>query len=434
MRPIYISLLALALPAAAALGASRPASAPIVDIDRIVAVVNNDVITASELELRLAETKQQLSAQNIQAPPDDALRRQLLDRLIMEQIQLQLAAQIGIRVTDEDVEKAIQTIANRNRLSVDDVYNAVKQQGVDRVSYRDQVRNQVTLQQLVEREIYSRTAVSENEIESFLENARSQKDAEYDISHIFLSIPESATPEQIQSAKARADDVHKQVAAGEDFARAAVTYSQSSEGLKGGGLGWKSAGQLPTLFVSTVERLKPGQVSDVLRGPNGFHILRLNERRGGAAEEAVQQTRVRHILLKPSEILSRDDARNSLRRLRERALHGDDFAELARLHSEDPISASQGGDLGWVGPGQLVPDFERAMQTLAPGELSQPVESPFGVHLIQVLERRQAQSSDRARATARNQIHARKADDRYEQWMRRMRDEAYVEYLLDQGD
>jgi peptidyl-prolyl cis-trans isomerase SurA len=432
-RKMLVTLL-VALPASGVLATSNPVPTAVVDLDRIVAVVNNDVITANELELRLTETKQQLSAQRIQLPPEDVLRRQLLERMIVEQIQLQLAVQSGVRVTDDDVEKAIQAIASRNKLTVDKVYDAVRQQGIDRASYREQVRNQITIQQLVEREIYSRTTVSDSEIDAFLENTRTSQDTEYDLSHIFLAIPESATPEQIQAVKARADDVRQQITRGEDFARAAVTHSQGPDALKGGAIGWKSAGQLPELFVGALNQLKPDEVSEVLKGPNGFHILRLNDRRGGGGGEAVQQTRVRHILLKPSEIVSRNDARANLRRLRERIAQGEDFAELARSHSEDPVSASQGGDLGWISPGQTVPEFERAMQALAPGALSEPVESSFGVHLIQVLERRQAVSGDRARLTARTQIHARKADDRYEQWVRRLRDEAYVEYLLDLDD
>lgn len=434
MYRILTILLLLAVVTSAG-AATRPGSTPVIDIDRIIAIINNDIITASELELRLSETKRQLAAQRIEAPTDALLRRQVLERVVMERLQLQLANQIGVRINDQDVEQGIQKIASRNQLSVEALYQRVQEQGVDRPSYREQVRNQLMIQQLVEREVYSRISVTDSEIDAFLENARAQKDIEYNTSHIFIAIPESASPQQIQTAKARADEVRKQIGAGEDFARVAVTHSQGPDALQGGNVGWKSAGQLPELFVSALEKLRAGEVSEVLRGPNGFHILRLNDRRGGgAAEETVQETHVRHILLKPSEILSRDDARTYLRRLRERIGHGEDFAVLARAHSEDAVSASQGGELGWVGPGQLVPEFERVMQALKPGELSEPIESPFGLHLIQVLERRQALSGQRARASVRNQIRLRKADDRYEQWVRRLRDEAYVEYLLESND
>lgn len=430
-------LFALLLTVAAPQAATAPAPT-VIDIDRIVAVVNNDVITASELETRLSETKQQLAAQRIQLPPDDLLRRQLLERMIVDQVQLQLAAQTGVRITDQDVDQAVQSIANRNKMSVDNLYNTVQQQGMDRAGYREQIRNQVTLQQLVDREISSRISVSESEINNFVENAlaRAQRNDEYNLSHIFMALPESASPEQIQTVKARADDVYRQLKGGEDFARAAVTYSQGPDALKGGAIGWKTAGQLPELFVGVLDQLQPGGLSEVLRGPNGFHIVRLNDRRGSAAaDESVVETHVRHILLKPSEIQSLDEARKSLSRLRNRVANGEDFAALARSHSEDAVSATNGGDLGWVRPRQLVPDFERAMKALNPGDLSEPVQSPFGVHLIQVLDRRQQTvAGERARSVAREQIHGRKADDRYEQWVRQLRDEAYVEYLLEEAD
>jgi peptidyl-prolyl cis-trans isomerase SurA len=413
--------------------AASAATAPR-DVDRIVAVVDDNVITASELATRLVEVKQQLTEQRIQIPPDDVLRRQLLERMIQDELQLQYAKLTGIRITDQDIERTVQNIARRNQLTVDAVYDTVRREsGLDRAGYHEQLRKQLSIQQLVEREVNSKVSVSDSEISNFLETAAAGGE-EYNLSHIFIATPESPSPEQIAAAKTKADTIHRQIKNGEDFARAAITHSQSAEGLTGGSLGWRSAGQLPDLFVGTLKELKPGEVSAVLRGPNGFHILKLNDQRGGSAAETVQQTRARHILIRPSEILSRSEARANLLRLRERIRLGDNFADLARLQSEDTLSASQGGDLGWVTPGQLVPEFERAMNALAPGELSEPVESAFGFHLIQVLERRQAVSDERARATARQQIHARKADQYYEQWIRRLRDEAYVEYLLDDVD
>lgn len=438
MRNTAISILLLA---GLTVGPASAVPAPpdrVADIDRIIAVVNNDVITANELDTRMAETKQQLAAQQIKLPPDDVLRKQLLERLVIEQIQVQLAAQTGIRVTDQDVEQAIRTIATRNNMTVDALYETVRRQGFDRVSYHQQIRNQIAIQQLVEREVTSQVSVSESEVSNFLENrqALAQGDSEYNLSHIYIPLPESATPDQIAATKTRADDVQRKVKAGDDFARAAVTYSQGPDALKGGAIGWKSAGQLPELFVTTLAKLRPGEVSEVLRGPNGFHILLLNDRRGGAtAEEAVQETHARHILLRPSEIQSLDDARNALMQLRRRVSEGEDFAALARAFSEDTVSATNGGDLGWVRPKQLVLPFEQAMNALEPGQLSEPIRTPFGWHLIQVLERRQQTVvGEHARTTARDQIHARKADDRYEQWMRQLRDEAYVEYLLEEND
>jgi peptidyl-prolyl cis-trans isomerase SurA len=436
-RTVASMLLIAALAAGTASGATAPRER-ITGVDRIIAVVNDDVITANELEGRLTETKQQLTAQKIKFPPDDVLRRQLLERLVIEQVQVQYANQTGIRVTDQDTEQAIRTIASRNNMSVDALYETVRRQGFDRTAYRGQIHDQIAIQQLVEREINNQINISESEVNNFLENARVRPlgDNEYDVSHIFIPVPESAAPEQIQTARARADDVQRQLKAGEDFARAAVTYSQGPDALKGGALGWKSAAQLPELFVAALDKLQPGDVSDTLRGPNGFHILRLNERRGSVtADQPIPETHVRHILLRPSEIQSLDEARAALTQVHQRVLAGQDFATLARAQSEDTVSASSGGDLGWVREKQLVPEFERAMNALKPGELSQPIQTPFGVHLIQVLERRQQTgAAERARSVARGQIHARKADDRYEQWMRQLRDEAYVEFLPEESE
>ena len=246
-------------------------------------------------------------------------------------------------------------------------------------------------------------------------------------------MPESASPEAIAQAKGRAEEALQRIRQGGDFAQAAIGFSQGPEALSGGNLGWKNAGQLPELFLSAIKNLASGSLTDVLRSPNGFHILRVNNRRGDVRTERVTQTHARHILLKSSEIQSLDDARAKLTQLRERIENGDDFAALARAHSEDPGSAINGGDLGWVSPGQLVPEFEKAMSALKPNGLSAPTHSPFGLHLIQVLGRRdQDVTQERTRGAARNQIHARKADERYEQWSRQLRDEAFVEYLPDE--
>jgi peptidyl-prolyl cis-trans isomerase SurA len=435
MRSVHLGSLLAAMLIAAPLSAATSAHVPITDIDRIVAVVNNNVITQSELEERLAQTKQQLSTQQIELPPEDVLRRQLLERMVIEDIQLQLAAQTGIRVTDADLERAIESIAARNKISTSALFETVREQGFDRSAYRDQIRKQVTIQQLIDREINSRIVVSEGEVKDYLENSRTAQNdtTEYDVSHIYISLPESATTEQVALAKQRAEDVRQRILGGEDFARAAVTYSQGPNALTGGALGWKSAAQLPQLFVSALAKLEPKKISEVLRGPNGFHILRLNGRRSSAnAEAPIQQTHVRHILLRPSEIQSVRETTERLMELRRRIEAGEDFATLAKTYSEDAISAANGGDLGWVSPSQLVPAFEQAMDRLDVNKISEPVQTSFGLHIIQVLARReQAATGEREQATARQQIHARKADDRYEQWVRQLRDEAYVEYLLD---
>lgn len=426
-------LILLSLTTVAAIAAKSPAA--VQDVDRIIAVVNNDVITAVELATRVADTKKQLAIERIKMPPDEVLRKQLLERMILEHVQLQLAAQSGIRVSDSEVEKAIETIARRNNMGPDALYRMLAREGLEPEAYRRQIQTQITIQQLMEREIGSRVTVTESEVTNFLQNAQSRGAArqEYRLAHIFLSVPESASTEQIQAARARAEGVHTQLKAGADFAQAAVTHSQGPDAMKGGSLDWKKAGQLPELFLKALDAMGPGDISGVLRGPNGFHILKLHDVRGAAAAEAVTQTRVRHILLRPSEIQSAAEAQERLRQLRARIKNGDDFAALARAHSEDTASATGGGDLGWVGPKQLVPEFETAMNVLKPNDISAPVKTPFGFHIIQVLERRRADvSEERARTAARRQIHARKADDRLEQWARQLRDEAYVEYHLEE--
>ncbi|BAV34811.1 molecular chaperone SurA [Sulfuricaulis limicola] len=426
-----LTVLMLSLPSALATAAAQRVS----DIDRIVVVVNDDVITESELIQRLRETRKQLEMEKISAPPDAALRKQLLERMVLERLQLQLAAQSGIRISESDVDRAFETVALRNKLGVEEFRKVLAQKGMDVAAYRNQLRDQMTIQQLLEREISNRITVTDNEVENFLENPQSRADMDvtYQLSHILIGIPEAASPEAIQAARKRAEDIHRQLAGGANFEQTAVSQSQGADALKGGNLGWKKAGELPELFLATIKNMAVGSVSEILRSPNGFHILKLNGKRGGDQAEAVTQTHVRHILLKPSEIQSLDDARQKLSGLRERIENGEDFAALARAHSDDTGSAANGGDLGWANPGQMVPEFEKAMNALQPNQLSQPVKTPFGLHLIQVLGRRSHDvTQEREFAAARQQIHARKADERYEQWARQLRNEAFVEYLLEE--
>ncbi len=431
--------IALALVAQFLLAPAHAASAPGPsdsgrEIDRIVAIVNDDVITETELDRRLEQTKKQLALQGIAVPPDPVLQKQVLERMTVERIQLQIAQHDGIRPTDSEVDQAIESIAQRNKMPVERFMGVLKREGLDPAAYRGEIRNQIAIRQLLEREINSRITVSESEVSNFLENLgdKAAANVEYKLAHIYVGVPEAASTEAIQKAKALADEIHSKLEHGEDFERAAVTYSQGSDALKGGVLGWRKAGQLPDLFLAALGKMRPGDVTDVLRGPNGFHIVKLIDQRGGLTHQSVVQTHVRHILLRPSEIQSLGDAKGRLLALRERIQNGEDFAALARANSEDAVSAANGGDLGWVDPGQLTPTFEKVMNALKAGELSDPVETPFGVHLIQVLGRRDRDvTEERVRANARQQIHARKADARYEQWVRQLRDEAYVEYYLE---
>jgi peptidyl-prolyl cis-trans isomerase SurA len=417
------------LPVVAAAQASVPS--PAMHLDHIVVVINDDVITDSELGARMMEVKRQLIEQKIQAPADAVLKKQVLERMVLERIQLQRASQLGVKASDSDVEKAIQRVAERNHMTTDELLRALRKLGVEPDAYRSEVRDQVTIEKLLEREINSQVTVTDEEVEEFLSSRQKEAhvDDAFNVSHIQIGVPESANPQQVEEAKRKVEEIRASLQAGASFEEAALVYSQGQNALQGGALGWKKAGQLPAIFLDALEKLKTGEISEIIRSPVGFHILKLNDRQTGKSAQSVTQVHVRQILMRPSEVQSVADIKTKLAALRERALLGDDFAELARAYSEDAASAAHGGDLGWVGPGQTVPEFEKTMDELKAGEISAPVESSFGVHLIQVLGRRvQDVSEERDRDTARQQIHVRKADEQFEQWLRRLRDEAYVEF------
>lgn len=417
---------------AAPTAAAAPPIAPADTIDRILVVVNDDVITAVEVDNRVAVVRKRLIDRKVALPPPDVLQRQVMERMVVERLQLQAAHQLGITISDAQLSTAIQRIADHNHKSLDTIRRETESDPGGFKAFREEVRAQLLIQQLVEREVTNRVTVSEAEVENFLASqATRDGGAEYNLSHILISLPESASPEAIQKARQKAEGILAELKKGADFGQLAVANSQSQDALEGGNLGWKPAGQLPDLFLNALRNLQPGQVSDVLRSPNGFHILRLNDRRGGDTILNVTQTHARHILFKTSELVTPAEAQWRAAQLRDRLLHGEDFAQAARAHSDDIGSAANGGDLGWVSPGQMVPEFEKAMDALKPGEISQPVTTAFGVHLIEVLARRERDvSHERELADARNQIHARKADERYEQWLRQLRDEAYVDYRL----
>ena len=422
-------ILLLALAAAPALAARGNTDA----IDRIQIVVNDDVITAREVDERVQLVRTRLAAQKLAAPPDTVLRRQVMERMAVERLQLQVAGARGLTVSDERLERAIQQVAEQNKKTPEQLKREVSREPGGLRALREELRTQLLIQQLIEREVTGRIVVSENEVDNYLDAQRKQGgNEEYNLSHILIAIPEKASAEAIAAARAKADGLHAELERGAEFGPLAVANSQGQNALEGGGLGWRAPGQLPDLFVNAIRNLKPGEVSEVLRSPSGFHLLRLNERRGGSQAVNVTQTHARHILIKSSELLSPAEALRRAAQLRERLLAGDDFAAAARANSEDLGSAASGGDLGWGNPGQTVPEFETAMNALKPNEISQPVTSPFGVHLIQVLERRERDlSHERQVAQARSQIHTRKAEERYELWLRQLRDEAYVEYRLE---
>lgn len=413
--------------------AAEKTSAKVVTLDRIVAVVNSDVITQLELNERLNLVIQQLQKQGTPLPPRDVLEKQLLERLVMDRVQLQFAQETGVKVDDAQLENSLHRIAQENKMSLEQFRAALEKDGIDYSKFREDIRREFIMSRLREREVDNRITVSDGEVENYL-NSRSEIQGggnEFNLAHILIRVPEQASPEQLQKFKMRAQQALEELHAGKDFRQVAASYSDAADALQGGVLGWRPAGQLPTLFVDALEVLKTGEASPVLRSPNGFHILKLLDKRGKDAPFVVQQTHARHILIKVNEVMSEQEARNRTLQIKERLDNGADFAELARLHSEDG-SASRGGDLGWLSPGDTVPEFERAMNALKPGTLSGPVRSPFGWHLIQVLERRDEDvSKERKRLQARQEIRARKADESYQEWLRQLRDRAYVEYRLE---
>lgn len=400
--------------------------------DRIVAVVNDEVITLYELNSRLADAVKQLQKQGTTLPARDVLERQMLERLIIDKIQLQHARDTGLKVDDAQLEQALQRIAAGNKLTLAQFREALQKDGIPFAKFREDVRQEITLSRVREREVDNKIVIGESEIDNYLADAgaNGHNNEEYEVAHILLRTPEAANSEQIARVRAKAEQVLERASKGDDFAQLAASYSDAPDGLKGGSLGMRPINRLPAVFSEAVLKLKPGELAPVLRSANGFHVIKLLAKRGGAVAGAVEQTHVRHILIKVNEVVSESDARHKLNGLLERIKNGESFAELAKLYSQDG-TASKGGDLGWIYPGDTVPEFERAMKQLPLNEVSQPVQSPFGFHLIEVLERRvQDVSADRQRAAARQALRERKAEEAYQDWLRQMRDQAYVDLRL----
>jgi peptidyl-prolyl cis-trans isomerase SurA len=404
-------------------------------VDRIVAIVNKDVITASELSDAVGAAERQLRRQGTRLPERGLLERQMLERLILDKAQLQLARDSGIRVDELQLDRAVQRVAQNNNMSLSEFRRALEKDGVVFPAWRDELREQIVLTRLREREVDDKIQVSDTEIDLYLAGLKTGPDtrAEYQLSHILVRVPEQSTPERVEAARQRAQKALDEARAGADFASLAASYSDAPDALQGGALGWRSHDRLPELFANALAHLQPGEVSDALRSPAGFHLVKLNARRGAAMDGApVAQTRLRHILIRPSETMAEGEAVRRLNDLRNRIVNGSaDFAEMARVHSADS-SAARGGELDWIYPGDTVPDFERAYRELKINEVSQPVRTPFGYHLIQVLERRSADMSpERRRLQARQALRERKADEAFQDWLRQLRDQVYVELRLE---
>jgi peptidyl-prolyl cis-trans isomerase SurA len=423
------ALIVTAPPAAAQKPAGR-----VVLLDRIVAVVNDNVITRRDLDERLKAVTAQLRQQGTPLPAADVLEKQVLERMIYARVQLQFAQETGLRVDDGQLDKAIARIAEDNKISLTQMRETLEKDGVNFVKFREDIRDEIVMTRLREREVDNRIAVADSEVDNLLNALKQQggQAEEFNLSHILIRVPEQASPEQLRDRRARAEQALAQIRGGADFRQVAASFSEAPDAVQGGAMGWRDVARLPTIFADAVKDMKPGAVSAVLRSPNGLHIVRVNERRGQNAPVIVSQTHPRHILVKTSEVVSEKEARERLIKLKERLDNNEDFAQLARLQSED-ASASRGGDLGWLSPGDTVPEFEKAMDALKPGETSGPVRSPFGWHLIQVLERRdEDMSKQQQRLQARQSLRAQKADEAYQEWIRQLRDKAFIEYRLEE--
>ena len=408
----------------------------VVLVDRIVAIVNKEVITLSELNEAVAGAERQLLRQGTQAPPREVLLRQMLERMVMDKAQLQLARDTGIRVDELQLDRAVQRIAENNNMTLAEFRRTLERDRVPFELWREELREQILRTRLREREVDDRIQVSDTEVSLFLEEQKLRPGdrVEYNVSHILVRIPEQASPERIDAARGKAEKIIAEATQGVDFARLAAANSDAFDALQGGALGWRTHDRLPEAFAGALTRMKPGDISGIVSSAAGLHVLRLNERRGAAAGGApVAQTRLRHILIRVSEAISEADVRRRLADLRDRIVGGSaDFAEMARAHSDD-ATAARGGELDWVYPGDTVPEFERAYQGLKIGEISAPVRTPFGYHLIQVLERRSGDlSPERQRLQARQALRERKSDEAYQEWLRQLRDQSYVELKLEE--
>ncbi|MDE3020416.1 MAG: peptidylprolyl isomerase [Pseudomonadota bacterium] len=408
-----------------------PTQARAEPIDWVVAVINSDVITAHELNRRLIETESDLKEQGTPLPPINVLRRQLLEHLITEHIELQQAKKTGISISDEQLDEAINNIAAQNNLTTAELEQKIQSNGLSIKEFRNKIRNQMMIERLKQRDVLSRIQVSDAEINNFLKQKALQPDMDkqYKISHIFIRLPDNATTAQIDATKKRAEQALSDLKAGMNFGQVAASYSDAPDALSGGLLNWRSGAQLPDLYLKAITNLSPGSITGVFRSPNGFNILKLIDERGKDKQIIVTQTHVRQILIRTSDIVSDSEAQARLEKIRARILAGASFASMAKSYSDDG-SAAQGGDIGWVSPGDTVPAFENAMNKLAPGQISQPVHTQFGWHLIQVIARRQANvTKAEQRNEARKAIFESKAEEAVQEWLRELRDSAYVRYF-----
>lgn len=411
-----------------------PAGAPmaIEELDSIVAVVNNDVIVESELEHEITLVIPEIQGRGTALPPRPDLERQVLDRMILKRLQLQKAEELGIAIDDAMLTEAITNIATRNGMALEELQATLETSGVRYEDFAEDTRLQLITTRLQAQEVVKNITVTDQEIDRFLERESSRLIERTDVrlSHILVSVPEGAPPETVKKAEAKARSLVGQLRKGADFSQLAVRYSDGRRALEGGDLGWFPMPQVPSLAQEPAHKLAKGEISEPLRSPSGYHIIKVADVKG-SGPAMITQTNARHILIRTNEVVSDDDAKIRLEQLKIRIIGGDDFGTLARSHSDDTGSALKGGDLGWVNPGDTVPEFEKTMDTLGPNEVSKPFKSSFGWHVVQVIERRTQDTTDEImRLKAREALRERKGDEAIEQWLRQVRDEAYVEIRL----
>lgn len=424
-----------ASPAGKSIRQAQDTQQQVADIDSVVAVVNDDVITRNELDDRVREVARQLQKQNTPLPAEDVLQKQILERIITDMLQRQYARENGVRVDDAQLNLAITRIAQQNNFPSLDAFRAkLEADGVDYKKFREEIRSEIISTRLRKREVESKLVISEREVDDYLANkARiGSEGEEFHLAHILVVVPEQASAAKIQAARERAEQALSKLNGGADFAQVAASISDAKDALKGGDLGWHSGDTIPPLFMNVLQNMKPGQISAVLRSSSGFHILKLLEKRSANAPVVITQTHARHILIKTSEIMPEAEAKKRIMEIKQRIEAGADFAEQAKRYSQDG-SAQQGGDLGWLSPGETVPEFEEEMNKLKPGQMG-VVQSQFGWHLIQVLARRNTDVSEQEkRQQARIAIGTFKSDELFQDWLRQLRDQAFIEYRLQEN-
>lgn len=399
-------------------------------LDRIVAVVNEDVITFLELDSEFTKLRRTISAQKARLPSDEILRRQVLERMVLLQIQLQRAEKRRIRIDDESLNRALNRIAEQNKMELPQLREALEREGNNYEEFRATIREQMIVTRLQQREVESTITVTEQEVENFLETKKLRGDpnTEYRLQHILISVPESASSEQIQASKQEAQELFSKISQGEEFFQLAISHSDGQQALNGGDLGWRKSDSIPSLFANEVVDMKVGMTSSVIRSPSGFHIVHLAEKRSNVKPKILKQFKSRHILIKVDDVVSNEKALEKAEQLRLRLLQGEDFASLAKANSDDKGSGAEGGELGWSNPGQMVQPFEKAVNSLDLGKLSKPVLTDFGWHLIEVLDRRDFDNSDAyTKNQSRNTLRNRKLEPALDNWRRRLRDEAFVQ-------